>query len=267
MAEPLAFTPVPRKFRRSGGWTPERQRGFILALAEGLSPERAAQAQGLTGNGAYQLRRAAGGESFAAAWDAAVDVARPTGPRRATAAASPVRAEGDPLDDPMRKAEAIDKLIAFYGIKLGQERQARLAGRIVEADFYCRQLSWFEIVLCLGEGSLRLLDSLRTGRFGLMDIAATARSNHLEQVRRAVWREKGEPDRPPPCLVARLAGADGEIGIAHDNALRGGADWNAEQARRGTREQLQAEEQRQWEERARTDAAAWAAREAGAADG
>jgi hypothetical protein len=266
MDDQIDFIPVPRKCKRRDGWTADRQRGFIAALARGLDPEQAAQTQGLTGNGAYQLRKAAGAESFAAAWDSAVDRARPTRPRPAPAAASPVRAEEDPLDDPMRKAEAIDKLIAFYAIKLGQERQARLEGRIVEADFYCRQLSWFEIVLCLGEGGLRLLDALRTDGFGLMDVAATARSNHLEQVRRAIWREKGEPDRPPPCLVARLAGTDGEIGIGHDNALRGDADWNAEQARRRAREQLQAEEQRQWEERAAADAAAWAAREA-AADG
>jgi len=28
------FAPVPRKYNRHDGWTPERQRGFIEALAD-----------------------------------------------------------------------------------------------------------------------------------------------------------------------------------------------------------------------------------------
>ncbi|MGQ0660293.1 MAG: hypothetical protein ACT4N3_05435, partial [Sphingosinicella sp.] len=214
MTDTLAFTPVPRKFNRRGGWTAERQQGFIAALAEGLDAEKAAQTQGLTGNGAYQLRKAAGAESFAAAWDAAVDQA---GGRRgggaARAARSPAAAPTD-VDDPRIKAVLLDQLIAKYGLKIGQERRARLAGRIVEADFYCRQLCHFEVMLCLADGGLDLLRSLRAGRYGVLDIAATMLSNHLEQVRRSIWREKGEADRPPPAMVARLEGARGEIGIA-----------------------------------------------------
>lgn len=268
MSLPPDFTPVPRKCRRRDGWTAERQQGFIAALRQLGDPEKAAQTQGLTGNGAYQLRKAAGAESFAAAWDAAVDQAgrrrggRPTG-------ADPPEANDD--DGARASAVLLDQLIAKYGLKLGQERRARLEGRIVEADFYCRQLSCLEVMLCLADGGLELLQSLRAGHYGVLDIAATALSNHLEQVRRSIWREKGEADRPPPTMVARLEGARGEIGIAHDDAIRGGSEKHMQSqiAAKEARARIMAEVQAEWEERARTDAAAWAAREAkiGGGDG
>ena len=67
----LPFTPVPRK-HRVDGWTPERQRAFIVKLAETGSVKAAAQAVNMSAVGAYQLRRMPGAESFNAAWDAAV---------------------------------------------------------------------------------------------------------------------------------------------------------------------------------------------------
>ena len=38
-----AFEPVPRKTRRHDGWTPERQKAFIAALADTGSVKRAAR--------------------------------------------------------------------------------------------------------------------------------------------------------------------------------------------------------------------------------
>lgn len=52
------------------------QRGFIAALVATGSPARAARAIGKHAFGAEQLRRARGGQSFAAAWDAALELAR-----------------------------------------------------------------------------------------------------------------------------------------------------------------------------------------------
>lgn len=257
MADSLDFTPVPRKCKRRDGWTAERQRGFIAALGQGLDPEKAAQTQGMTGNGAYQLRKAAGAESFAAAWDAAVEGA---GGRAAAVDAK----DTDDAEDPIVAAEEMDQLIAKYGLKLGQERRARLEGRIAEADFYCRQLTCIEVALCLGEAGFALMKSLRSGDYGVLDIAATAMSNHLEQVRRSIWREKGEADRPPPSLVAQLAVEDDEIGLPHSMAIQGGPDWREKMARQHEDRRIMAEAQRQWEERAAADAAAWAAREAAA---
>jgi hypothetical protein len=66
------FTPVPRKYRHDG-WTPERQRAFIEALAQTGSVKHAAERINMAKEGAYQLRLAPGSESFRAAWNAALD--------------------------------------------------------------------------------------------------------------------------------------------------------------------------------------------------
>ncbi len=66
------FTPVPRKCERHDGWTPERQRGFIEALADTGSVEAACRVVDMSSVGAYHLRRQPGAESFRAAWEAAL---------------------------------------------------------------------------------------------------------------------------------------------------------------------------------------------------
>ena len=68
-----AFDPVPRQRIRHDGWTEQRQRGFIEALADTGSVKDACRAVGMTTVGAYALRRQPGAESFRAAWDAALD--------------------------------------------------------------------------------------------------------------------------------------------------------------------------------------------------
>ncbi|GLR47549.1 hypothetical protein [Sphingomonas astaxanthinifaciens] len=71
--EPLPdFQPVARRFRHDG-WTPERQRAFIAALADTGSVSRAAALVNMSPEGAYYLRRQAGAESFRRAWEAALD--------------------------------------------------------------------------------------------------------------------------------------------------------------------------------------------------
>ena len=66
------FEPVPRKYRHDG-WTPERQKAFIAALADTGSVKRAARAVNMSPEGAYWLRRQAGSESFRRAWECALD--------------------------------------------------------------------------------------------------------------------------------------------------------------------------------------------------
>ncbi len=65
------WVPVRRK-PRSDGWSHERQRGFIEALADCGSVMDAARQIGMSASSAYRLRRSPGGEAFAAAWDAAI---------------------------------------------------------------------------------------------------------------------------------------------------------------------------------------------------
>lgn len=62
------FTPVPVRPRHDG-WTPERQRAFLAALASTRCIDRAARAVGLSRESAYRLRRHPQARSFAAAWD------------------------------------------------------------------------------------------------------------------------------------------------------------------------------------------------------
>ena len=69
------FAPVPTRPRHDG-WSPDRQRRFIDALATLGSVNAAAGAVGASRASAYALRARPGAESFAAAWDAALSHAR-----------------------------------------------------------------------------------------------------------------------------------------------------------------------------------------------
>lgn len=68
------WRPVARR-PRSDGWTPEVQRAFIDALADTGLVSAAAQSVNMSVQSCYRLRRAAGSESFAAAWHAALAAA------------------------------------------------------------------------------------------------------------------------------------------------------------------------------------------------
>lgn len=72
-----SFDPAPGRARKDG-WTADRQRAFIAALAETGSINEAARAAGMSREGAYRLRRRRGAESFAAAWDSILAL-RPRG--------------------------------------------------------------------------------------------------------------------------------------------------------------------------------------------
>lgn len=63
------WLPVLRKPRKDG-WTPQRQRDFIAALADCACVEEAARAAGMTPRSCYNLRRES--PQFAAAWEAAL---------------------------------------------------------------------------------------------------------------------------------------------------------------------------------------------------
>ncbi|MFD1610939.1 hypothetical protein ACFSCW_03900 [Sphingomonas tabacisoli] len=69
--ESIPFTPVPLLRKRRRGWTPDRQRQFIDALARCGSVSAAARQVGMSARGAYALLDKEGAESFADAWDMA----------------------------------------------------------------------------------------------------------------------------------------------------------------------------------------------------
>ncbi|MGK6324844.1 DUF3597 family protein [Sphingomonas sp. DT-51] len=62
--------------RRADGWSAERQRAFLEAIAEGHGVERAAARVGLSATSAFAFRRSAKGSAFALGWRAATLVAR-----------------------------------------------------------------------------------------------------------------------------------------------------------------------------------------------
>jgi len=68
------FTPVPRQSARHDGWTPDRQRAFIEALADTGSVASACKAVNMSTVGAYYLRRQPGAEEFRTAWNKALDL-------------------------------------------------------------------------------------------------------------------------------------------------------------------------------------------------
>lgn len=74
--DPAAYHWVPvLKKRRKDGWSPDKQRAFIEALADCGSVATAAQFVNMSESSAYRLRRAPGAEAFDRAWSAAIDAA------------------------------------------------------------------------------------------------------------------------------------------------------------------------------------------------
>ena len=69
----LEFTPVPRATKRWNGITDLKQRVFIDNLAASGCVKMASDSVGTSTSAMYTLRKRPGAESFAAAWDKAVE--------------------------------------------------------------------------------------------------------------------------------------------------------------------------------------------------
>jgi hypothetical protein len=270
----LEFEPVERRNKRHDGWSAGHQRGFIAALAATGNVDRAAHAVDRTQSGAWTVRNSAGAEGFDQAWEAALALYHARNPRPARTAPPAKRgrharalhaahygqdaaAEGEVT---RAEAEAFwAELSRRYWRKLKDERRSRLDGRVIEADFYVRQLTFIEIVFDLGGRAQDLLDGLRSGGVGPLDIVATPGSALLEKVRRAFWAEKGEADRPSPAPLGDHDARRGIGGRTWYKAERDG-DYEAWWRRQGEQRRLGAEAQAAWEERARAEAEAGAER-------
>lgn len=283
----LHFEPVVRKCVRHDGWLAERQREFIIALTELGHAEQAAHAVGGTMSGAYKLRTANGGEGFAKSWDSALALHLRRNPRPEPkgrpsrgeiesgvgrtpwpSAAPPsgptpdARYRHAPSDPPeMSVQEFLREISRRYLLKLRQEREARLEGRIVEADYYVRQLSWIEIVADIGGNAQELIETLKRGGVDAIRIAATPMSAYLEKLRRLYWQEKGEAARPPAPPMGEH-GATFATGPDHAYCSARDGDRAAWEARQAEQRRLDAEAQQAWEEKARAESEEWAKGEA-----
>lgn len=274
----LGFKPVHRHTRRRDGWPPERQREFIAALAQTGHPGRAADRIGRTASGAWTVRDSGGSDEFIEAWENAVALYHRRNPKPVRTG-RPSRGEQrhweqqeEPEEDAeaqeQLKAEVFDRILLRYQKKLFQEREARLEGRIAEADFMVRQLSYIEVTLDLGSQGMRAADVLEIFRelapedMLSINVAATPLSLYLDRLRRAVWAEKDEPERPPP---GPLGEHQAGIATGPTNAYLPARDGHKKtwEATRTRDQAIAAEAQRLWEEKARAEAEEWSQRVGG----
>ncbi|HYD14176.1 MAG TPA: hypothetical protein VEC11_15120 [Allosphingosinicella sp.] len=273
----LNFTPVVRKTVRHDGWHPHIQRGFIAWLAVRGKVPVAARAVGKRESGAWSLRNSDEPGEFTAAWDRALALyhmrrvaadpppllrapVRPDPPRpeprhpRELREARARQAANEPDLDEAEKNGLLDEIFRRYLIKLQAERISRLEGRIVEADYYVRQLTFIELILDIGGRTRELLAALSPKGVDLLQVSATPGSVLLEKRRRALWQERGEADRPPPAPLGRhnerFATGRDDYDPERDGDRK---EW---ERRREEQRRLAAEAQREWEDRARREAGA-----------
>jgi hypothetical protein len=142
----------------------------------------------------------------------------------------------------------LDQLLELYRRKLMEERQARLGGRIVEADYAVRQLTHLEVLLEIG-GVANALIQYAEGERGPGEpdeppIWRTPLTDELEAVRRRVWTETEDLARPPANVWTDQP-SDG---------IYGGPDSFERERARADAERRMAEAQRDWEAAATSEA-------------
>jgi hypothetical protein len=284
----LGFDPVIRKVKRPDGWTADLQRELIARLAATGTLQQAVWQMDKHATGAEALYKVPSADSFRAAWDAAVAIGRrrqgldggpphlgpvPGIQRRSPRGPAPSppygtgegegRGEGsDESDDTALRLELVERLVAKFQRKVGQERESRLAGEIVAADFYLRQITALEVAFDLmidghGDQGWKMLMEARRGTRNMLEIADTYMARVLDQARRDQWAAMAEPERPEPWPERYLLGDPAKVDARLEPLKATG---------RGTRPppgyalndwcQLDhAEQQRIWEEVHRKDAA------------
>lgn len=269
----LEFEPVPRK-QRVNGWDPDAQRAFIALLATTGSKRRAALAIGRNDFGVDQMLKDKRGDSFRTAYDRAMAIAKQNGAmklatgvadaaaRAAQMAPPPSRLRGaEPVADDGHWMSEDDKIAhletvfrKFMG-KVELERKARLAGQVVAADFYLRQITFIEIAFDLmseglGLDAWTMLGQLRRAGEGVLDLAETPMSRLLDAHRRELWAEMADPERPehPPQRYLFAKGGVSTEPLEHGRGGEEGAKLKVEYAERHAKD---AEEQREWERSSR----------------
>jgi hypothetical protein len=283
---------VPRRSRRANGWDPEVQRAFIAALSLTGSRRAACRAVGRSDFGVNQLLANPGSEGFRAAYDEAMAIAADERSRRLAEGLRTVAAEQAgwrPPDPPWARARAerdrtaatrrgrpdpveqpappepeagdifeqpwFEDLMIKYFFKVEAERNARIEGRVVEADFYLRQMTWLEVTIDLvGGDGMRALRDFRAEDRHLVEIAETPFSSLLADARRLQWAAMDDPPRPehPP---ARYLQHQGRFSTEPLETYKGGPLASQEQQRQTYRERhrQEAEAQLRWEAEARRD--------------
>ena len=270
VVELLDFSPVPRQVNRPDGWTPDRQKRFIVLLAETGSPQRAAIAMGKQLSGVEGVYRDDEDGGFREAWGKALAIgaARQRGIDAALGGGgdrTPPHRRGEtpgsapPDPGPASEMSYDDRVAVFHNIyrkymlKVEEEREARLAGEVVTADFTLRQLTCIEVMLDLmalklSGNAWEMLRDARMGEHGPLAIAETDMSRCLDAARREVWAEMDEPDRPEYPPRRYLKGYEG-YSTEPSEVWHGGTDEvrAAEVAARAKQHREDAAAQVEWE--------------------
>ncbi|HEV2079230.1 MAG TPA: hypothetical protein VGR19_04960 [Allosphingosinicella sp.] len=167
--------------------------------------------------------------------------------------ACPEPVEGDEPTPEMDKM--LTQIIHIYLLKVEAERKARIEGRIIEADFYLRQLTFLEVGFDLLSGDgFKALNDFRIDRQPLVQIAETPFSKVMGEMRRGLWADMGDPSRPehPP---ARYLVDRGRYKLEPQEHIRGGPKAERERQERELEERHRqdAAAQLKWEEEARRE--------------
>ncbi|QNP43991.1 hypothetical protein H9L15_05180 [Sphingomonas daechungensis] len=212
----LNFDPVVRKVRRPDGWTPELQRELIARIAATGTVQSAVWQMGKHATGSEALYKTPSANGFRMSWDAAIIIGRrrngldsqppytgevPGIQRRGSKRDLPPEPAPEPVMSDEQKWDLMQAIGAKFLKKVAAERQARLAGQTVAADFYLRQVTFIEVMFDLtatrlGFDTHDVMSKLRRGDHDVTQIASTAFSDWLDAARRKWWTEEGQPERP-----------------------------------------------------------------------
>ena len=212
----LNFEPVVRKVKRPDGWTPDLQRELIARIASTGTVQSAVWQMGKHATGAEALYKTPAAVSFRTSWDAAIIIGRrrnhldssprfagavPGIQRRGSARDLPPEPPPEPTLSDDQKWDLLQNIATKFMKKVAAERQARLAGQVVAADFYLRQVTFIEVMFDLTATRLGfdpgdVLRELRRGKHPQRDIVATSFSEQLDRSRRSWWAAEGDPERP-----------------------------------------------------------------------
>ncbi len=266
----LEFDPVPRR-QRVNGWDADAQRAFIALLATTGSKRRAALAIGRNAFGVDQLLKDERGDSFRTAFDRAMAIAKQNGAMKLATGVADAAArnaqmtpssrlkgfEPDPEGEGMpehEKIEILESIFQKFMRKVEAERKARLAGEVVAADYYLRQVTVCEIAFDMMAERLDLDPWLTMSRFrrdgyNIFEIAETEMSRLLDAHRRDLWAEMADPERPehPP---QRYLLSKGSVSIEPLEYRMGGEEGEKLKAEYARRHAEDAEAQAKWEARA-----------------
>jgi hypothetical protein len=236
------FAPVPRRFKKEGGWSADLQRMFIARLARHGSPGKACDELGMYRSGVDKLFKSAGAEAFRAAWAGAVALAERRRAERIAAGHSSTAGLTMPFVDNRRTARsmAAEEQHSPHGAGLpgqaenefGQwEDEGSIASRAEDARgsirdklLRSRRLFLQEISVCPGRrAAFELLTDLP------IDWGKAERMEPQDHEPGRIVNER----KPDMILTAEAGWSFGEIGYGEDKKAELRREMDAYRAEQG----------------------------------